>query len=109
MKKIPIVKTGQVALLTCSVIFAVLPTILVVLRLIARRIANRRLDSADYLIVAAWVCSGHLVMANLPWWLCSFADHILTLTSQFMTVALAIVCILGKHSRRKEMCVCRKQ
>ncbi|KAF3771304.1 hypothetical protein M406DRAFT_231203, partial [Cryphonectria parasitica EP155] len=52
---IPLVKTGQIALLVCSVVFAIIPTIAVILRLAARRIANRKLDAADYLILFAWV------------------------------------------------------
>lgn len=56
MIRVPFVKTGQVALLACSVVFAFIPTVFVMLRLIARRISKRRLDSADYTIIAAWVC-----------------------------------------------------
>lgn len=56
MIKLPLVKTGQIALLICSLIFSVIPTIFIVLRLVARRIAKRRLDAADYFIMAAWVC-----------------------------------------------------
>lgn len=55
MIRIPLVKAGQIALLTCSIIFAVIPTVAVFLRLLARRIANRKLDAGDYLIVFAWV------------------------------------------------------
>lgn len=56
MLALPIIKTGQIALIACSIVFAVLPTVAVILRLVARRIANRRLDGADYLIFGAWVC-----------------------------------------------------
>ncbi|KAJ4389297.1 hypothetical protein N0V93_006763 [Gnomoniopsis smithogilvyi] len=55
MLRLPMVKTGQIALFTCSIIFAIIPTVAVVLRIIARRIANRRLDAADYLIFCAWI------------------------------------------------------
>ncbi|PSR83338.1 hypothetical protein BD289DRAFT_453866 [Coniella lustricola] len=66
MIQIPLVKPGQIALLTCSIIFGVIPTIAVILRLVARRIAHRKLDAADYLILFAWL----------------------------MTVALATTCVL---------------
>lgn len=55
MIRIPLVKPGQIALMACSIIFAVIPTVAVILRIIARRIANRKLDAADYLIIVAWV------------------------------------------------------
>lgn len=55
MLMLPLVKEGQVALLVMSVIFAVIPTVAVSLRLIARRIAHRRLDAGDICIICAWV------------------------------------------------------
>lgn len=58
MIRLPLVKSGQIALLSVSIVFSVLPTVAVVLRLVARRMANRRLDAADYLIFCAWVCTG---------------------------------------------------
>lgn len=56
MLLLPLVKEGQIALLVMSIIFAVIPTVAVVLRLIARRIAHRRLDAGDICIICAWVC-----------------------------------------------------
>lgn len=57
MIRLPLVKTGQFALLICSIIFTVIPTVFIILRLIARRIAKRKLDAADHFIMGAWVCS----------------------------------------------------
>lgn len=56
MKKIPLVKEGQLALLVMSIIFAIIPTVAVVLRLVARRISHRRLDAGDFCIMFSWVC-----------------------------------------------------
>lgn len=55
MLRIALVKPGQIALMACSIIFGIIPTVAVILRLIARRIAHRKLDAADYLIFFAWV------------------------------------------------------
>lgn len=91
MIRVPFVTTGQIALLTCSVIFAVIPTIFVFLRLVARRIANRHLDAADYFILAAWVCCSRPSRGAIAW---SWTRWLKKL--QFVTVALAVVCSLGK-------------
>ncbi|KAL1862613.1 hypothetical protein Daus18300_008410 [Diaporthe australafricana] len=52
---IPIENGMQVALITISVTFAALATVAVGLRVLARRIAHRRFDSSDYVMVAALV------------------------------------------------------
>lgn len=70
MIRVPATKPGSKALIACSIIFALIPTVFVALRVAARRIANRRLDAADYLIFFAWL----------------------------FTVSLAIVCVLGKQA-----------
>ncbi|KAF3021144.1 hypothetical protein E8E14_013820 [Neopestalotiopsis sp. 37M] len=48
-------RSDQVSLLAVAAVFLVLPTIAIILRLLARRIANRTLDVSDYLMIAAWV------------------------------------------------------
>lgn len=62
MLMLPLVKEGQVALLVMSVIFAVIPTVAVSLRLIARRIAHRRLDAGDICIICAWFITIGLIV-----------------------------------------------
>lgn len=57
MIRLPLIMSGQIALLAVSIVFSIIPTVAVVLRLLARRLANRRLDAADYLIFCAWVCT----------------------------------------------------
>lgn len=95
MIRLPLVKTGQFALLICSIIFSVIPTVFIILRLIARRIAKRRLDAADYFIMGAWVCC-LFFFSYLP---CLVVlDQGLLIYScyltQLMTVGLAITIIL---------------
>lgn len=53
--KFPVERTEQTSLLAVAAVFLVLPTIAIILRLLARRIANRALDVSDYLMLAAWV------------------------------------------------------
>ncbi|KAH8651069.1 hypothetical protein BX600DRAFT_553986 [Xylariales sp. PMI_506] len=51
----PIENGSQKLFLAFSIIFSVLPTIAVVMRILSRRIANRTLHFADYLMVASCV------------------------------------------------------
>ena len=51
----PIERSSQVAVIATSVVFIVLPTVAVILRLISRRIARRVLGASDYCIIAACV------------------------------------------------------
>ncbi|OTA62073.1 hypothetical protein K449DRAFT_434416 [Hypoxylon sp. EC38] len=49
----PIETQDQRAIVACGIVFSLLPTIVVGLRVLARRKANRRLDTSDYLIIAS--------------------------------------------------------
>ncbi|ETS80695.1 hypothetical protein PFICI_08224 [Pestalotiopsis fici W106-1] len=53
--KFAVERRDQVSLLAIAAVFLVLPTIAIILRLLARRIAHRTLDVSDYLMIAAWV------------------------------------------------------
>jgi hypothetical protein len=55
MMRFAIERSDQVSLLAVAAVFLVLQTIAIILRLLARRIANRTLDVSDYLMIAAWV------------------------------------------------------
>lgn len=59
MMKFSVEWSDQVSLLAVAAVFLVLPTIAIVLRLLARRIAHRTLDISDYFMVAAWVSLRH--------------------------------------------------
>lgn len=93
MIRLPLVKTGQFALLICSIIFSVVPTVFIILRLIARRIAKRRLDAADHFIMGAWVCCWFFCYASFMRCRCLVANATVPST-QLMTVGLAITIIL---------------
>lgn len=56
----PVENADQKALISCAVVFSVLPVSAVSLRLLARRIAHRNIDLSDYLILAACVSSSLL-------------------------------------------------
>ncbi|KAI1409470.1 hypothetical protein F5Y13DRAFT_90739 [Hypoxylon sp. FL1857] len=49
----PIETRDQRAIIACGIAFSLLPTIVVGLRVLARRKANRLLDTSDYLIIAS--------------------------------------------------------
>ncbi|KAK1974078.1 integral membrane protein [Colletotrichum cereale] len=51
----PLERPSQVSVVAVSVAFIIIPTIMVILRLVARRIANRVMDGSDWCIVAACV------------------------------------------------------
>ena len=51
----PIERRIQVAVLSVSVTFIVLPTLAVCLRVLARHMARRRLEASDWCIIAAVV------------------------------------------------------
>lgn len=51
----PIVTGDQKAVLGVAISFAILPVVAVCLRILARNIANRKLDLSDYFIMAACV------------------------------------------------------
>lgn len=53
--KFSVERSDQVSLLAVAAVFLVLPTVAIILRLLARRIAHRTLDISDYLMVAAWL------------------------------------------------------
>ncbi|KAI2470484.1 hypothetical protein F4781DRAFT_390340 [Annulohypoxylon bovei var. microspora] len=49
----PIETNDQRAIVICGIVFSLLPTIVVFLRILARRKVNRPLDTSDYLIIAS--------------------------------------------------------
>lgn len=51
----PVERSNQKALIACAVIFSILPMTAVGLRLLARRMSNRKVDLSDYLMIAACV------------------------------------------------------
>lgn len=51
----PVENEGQRVFLAFAVIFAVIPTVMVCLRIYARRRANRMLKLSDWLMIAAGV------------------------------------------------------
>lgn len=51
----PVERSNQKALISCAVIFSILPMTAVGLRLLARRMSNRKVDLSDYLMIAACV------------------------------------------------------
>ncbi|ROV99543.1 hypothetical protein VMCG_06338 [Cytospora schulzeri] len=51
----PVERPQQRALILCAIIFSILPTIAVGLRLLARRMSNRKVDASDYMIIAACI------------------------------------------------------
>lgn len=51
----PVERPNQKALISCAVIFSILPMIAVGLRILARRMSNRKIDLSDYLMIAACV------------------------------------------------------
>lgn len=51
----PITLPNQKLVVAASIVFSILPVTAVALRIAARRIANRKLEPSDYLIVAACV------------------------------------------------------
>lgn len=53
--QIPIENEMQVALVVVPIVFSLLASIAVGLRVLARRIAHRRLDASDYIMFAALV------------------------------------------------------
>lgn len=52
----PIETQDQRAIVACGIVFSFLPAIVVGLRVLARRKANRLLDTSDYLIITSGVC-----------------------------------------------------
>ena len=51
----PVDRSVQRTVISVGVIFAILPTVAVGLRMLARRLSHRKLDMSDYLIIAAYV------------------------------------------------------
>lgn len=53
--QIPIKTSEQASLIVVPVVFSLLAVVAVSLRLLARRISNRKLDASDYMILAALI------------------------------------------------------
>ncbi|KAI3397962.1 hypothetical protein diail_10038 [Diaporthe ilicicola] len=51
----PVERSDQQALISCAVVFSILPTTAVGLRLLAKRMSNRKVDLSDHLIIAACI------------------------------------------------------
>ncbi|KAK2045443.1 integral membrane protein [Colletotrichum somersetense] len=61
----PLERQAQVSLVAVSIAFVIIPTAMVILRLISRRIANRAMDGSDWFIVAACVFSNALQAVSI--------------------------------------------
>lgn len=55
----PIESASQVSLIAVSVLGIILPVTAVLLRLMARKLANRRVDASDYCALAGCVSAYH--------------------------------------------------
>lgn len=54
----PLEEPGQISVVAVSIVFIIIPTLMVILRLIARRMAHRDMDLSDWSIIAGLVsCS----------------------------------------------------
>ncbi|TDZ71597.1 hypothetical protein CTRI78_v001984 [Colletotrichum trifolii] len=61
----PLERQSQVSVVAVSVVFVIVPTMMVMLRLLARRMAHRGLDASDYCIIAALVFSNALQAVSI--------------------------------------------
>ncbi|OLN86393.1 hypothetical protein CCHL11_06440 [Colletotrichum chlorophyti] len=61
----PLEKPAQISVVAVSITFIVLPTVLVILRLISRRMAHRGTDASDHCIIAALVFSNALQAVSI--------------------------------------------
>ncbi|KAK2015247.1 integral membrane protein [Colletotrichum eremochloae] len=61
----PLERQAQVSVVAVSIAFIIIPTMMVALRLIARRIANRVMDGSDWCIIAACVFSNALQAVSI--------------------------------------------
>ncbi|ORY62978.1 uncharacterized protein BCR38DRAFT_515892 [Pseudomassariella vexata] len=51
----PIEKSDQRSLVGCAVVFSIIPTVAVSLRILARRISNRKTDTSEFLVITALI------------------------------------------------------
>ncbi|KAF4786043.1 integral membrane protein [Colletotrichum scovillei] len=56
----PLEEPGQISVVAVSIVFIIIPTLMVILRLIARRMAHRDMDLSDWSIIAGLVFSNAL-------------------------------------------------
>ncbi|KAF6832978.1 integral membrane protein [Colletotrichum musicola] len=61
----PLERQSQVSVVAVSVVFIILPTVAVFLRLVARRMAHRGMDASDYCIIGACVFSHALQAVSI--------------------------------------------
>ncbi|KAK1990664.1 integral membrane protein [Colletotrichum falcatum] len=61
----PLERQAQVSVVAVSIAFIAMPTIMVALRLVSRRIANRAMDGSDWCIIAACVFSNALQAVSI--------------------------------------------
>ncbi|GJC79647.1 satratoxin biosynthesis SC1 cluster protein 4 [Colletotrichum liriopes] len=61
----PLERQIQVSVVAVSIVFIIVPTIMVAMRLIARRIAHRAMDGSDWCIIAACVFSNALQAVSI--------------------------------------------
>ncbi|KAF9880814.1 integral membrane protein [Colletotrichum karsti] len=62
---IPLERQSQISVVAVSIAFIIVPTIALVLRLIARRMAHRALDASDYCIIVACIFSHALQLVSI--------------------------------------------
>lgn len=60
---IPLVKSSQIALFAVAIVFGSVATTAIGLRLVAVRIARRRLDASDWSILVAWLFTMGLLVS----------------------------------------------
>ncbi|KAL0942741.1 uncharacterized protein CTRU02_200626 [Colletotrichum truncatum] len=61
----PLERQSQISVVAVSIVFIIIPTIAVAMRLMARRMANRALDASDYCIIVACVFSHALQIVSI--------------------------------------------
>ncbi|OHE97206.1 integral membrane protein [Colletotrichum orchidophilum] len=61
----PLENADQVSVVAVSIAFIIIPTVMVILRLIARRMAHRDMDASDWCIIAACVFSNALQAVSI--------------------------------------------
>lgn len=94
---IPIELPGQVGFLATATLCMVLPTALVVLRILARRRTSLSLNGSDFCIVAALVCHPSQAPFDFYWPSCPVTTRVknavnqLTISFQVFDIGLCIV------------------
>ncbi|WYZ41392.1 hypothetical protein EsH8_V_000287 [Colletotrichum jinshuiense] len=61
----PLERQSQISVVAVSIVFIIVPTLMVGLRLVARRLAHRSTDASDYCIIAACIFSNALQAVSI--------------------------------------------